>query len=108
MNTSQRRANGTVRIVEEVLVEHPEVAQVAVIGVPHEKWGEAVTAIVVPTAPEAVDAEDIKEFADERLADYKQPKTVEFRDELPQTPYGKIDKNALRDPFWEGEDREIN
>lgn len=94
--------------VEEVLATHSEVAQVAVIGIPDEKWGEAVTAIVVPTESEAIDEDDIKSFANEKLADYKRPKTVEFREELPKTPYGKIDKKALREPYWEGEERDIS
>jgi fatty-acyl-CoA synthase/long-chain acyl-CoA synthetase len=93
--------------VEDKLITHPGVTQVAVIGVPDEKWGEAVTAIVVP-ANEEVTAEDIHDFADEELADYKRPKHVEFRDELPKTPYGKIDKTALREPFWEEADRDVN
>lgn len=93
--------------VEEVLVEHPGVNQVAVIGIPDEKWGEAVTAIVVPSDND-VTADEIHEFTDDRLADYKRPKRIEFRGELPETPYGKIDKKALREPFWEESDREIN
>lgn len=93
--------------VEDVLITHDGVSQVAVIGVPDEKWGEAVTAIVVPD-DEDLTADEIHDFADEELADYKRPKHVEFRDELPQTPYGKIDKTALREPFWEESDREIN
>lgn len=93
--------------VEEVLIEHDSVNQVAVIGVPDEKWGEAVTAIVVPEDDE-VTVQDVRSFADENLADYKRPKNVEFTDELPKTPYGKIDKKALREPFWEGEERDIS
>lgn len=93
--------------VEDVLVTHEGVSQVAVIGIPDEKWGEAVTAIVVPE-DESIVAEDIQAFADEELADYKRPKQIKFRDELPQTPYGKIDKKALREPFWEDSDRDIN
>jgi fatty-acyl-CoA synthase/long-chain acyl-CoA synthetase len=93
--------------VEEALDEHPDVGQVAVIGVPDEKWGEAVTAIVVPREEGAVSEAEIKEFADGRLADYKKPKTVEFVSNLPTTPYGKVDKQALREPYWEGEEREI-
>jgi fatty-acyl-CoA synthase/long-chain acyl-CoA synthetase len=92
--------------VEDVLATHPGVAQVAVIGVPDEKWGEAVTAIIVPDGEVTVEA--IQEFADAELADYKRPKHVEFREELPKTPYGKIDKKALREPFWAEADREIN
>lgn len=93
--------------VEEKLVEHPGVNRVAVIGIPDEKWGEAVTAIIVP-ADDDVTEEEIQEFADDELADYKRPKRIEFRAELPETPYGKIDKKALREPFWEASDRDIN
>ncbi|WP_136718325.1 class I adenylate-forming enzyme family protein [Halorientalis salina] len=92
--------------VEDVLATHPDVAQVAVIGVPDEKWGEAVTAIIVPDGE--VTQADIDDFADEELGDYKRPKHVEFRDELPKTPYGKIDKKALREPYWDDSDRSIN
>lgn len=92
--------------VEDVLATHPNVAQVAVIGVPDEKWGEAVTAIIVPDGE--VTSADIHDFSDDELGDYKRPKHVEFRDELPKTPYGKIDKKALREPYWDGSDRSIN
>lgn len=92
--------------VEDVLATHPNVAQVAVIGVPDEKWGEAVTAIIVPDGE--VSSGDIHDFADDELGDYKRPKHVEFRDELPKTPYGKIDKKALREPYWDDSDRSIN
>ena len=94
--------------VEEVLMTHSEVNQVAVIGIPDEKWGEAVTAIIIPEEPNTIDEADVKSFADEELADYKKPKVVEFVDELPKTPYGKIDKKALREPYWEGEGRDIS
>lgn len=93
--------------VEEVLVEHPGVNQVAVIGIPHEKWGEAVHAVVIPEHDD-VTAADIQAFADEQLADYKKPKSTEFVEELPQTPYGKVDKKALREPYWEDEERDIS
>jgi fatty-acyl-CoA synthase len=93
--------------VEEALAEHSGVSEVAVIGVPDEKWGEAVTAIVVPKDETTMSEEDMKTFADSQLADYKKPKNVKFVDSLPQTPYGKIDKNALREPYWENEDRQV-
>ncbi|MFB6207667.1 MAG: class I adenylate-forming enzyme family protein [Haloglomus sp.] len=93
--------------VEDALVEHDGVQEVAVIGIPDEEWGEAVTAIVVPHDGETVSAGDIEAFAEDRLADYKQPKHVEFVDEIPKTPYGKKDKKALREPYWEDEQREI-
>lgn len=93
--------------VEAVLDEHPEVKEVAVIGVPDDDWGEAVMAVVVPHDEDAVTAADIQAFADERLADYKRPKQVEFVEEIPKTPYGKMDKNALREPYWEEQERAI-
>lgn len=95
--------------VEEALDEHPEVRQVAVIGVPHGDWGEAVKAIVVPEteASESL-AADILAFADEHLADYKEPKSVDFVEEIPETPYGKMDKKALRERYWEDEERQIS
>lgn len=94
--------------VEEVLATHPGTSQVAVIGVPDEKWGEAVTAIIIPTEEDRPGEEEIQSFADNELADYKKPKNVEFTDEFPQTPYGKIDKKALREPYWDEEDRDIS
>ncbi|MEF8914322.1 class I adenylate-forming enzyme family protein [Natronomonas sp.] len=94
--------------VEEALDEHEALTEVAVIGVPDDEWGEAVTAICVPQADADVSESDIKAFADDRLADYKKPKHVEFVDEIPKTPYGKMDKKALRDDYWADEDREIS
>lgn len=97
------------REVEDVLAGHPQVAQAAVIGVPHPDWGEAVHAVVVArTAPEATLTEaGLIEFSRDKLANYARPKTVEFVAELPQTPFGKIDKKVLRAPHWEGRDRAI-
>jgi fatty-acyl-CoA synthase len=93
--------------VEEVLDEHPEIQQVAVIGTPDDEWGELVTAIVVPHDDADVTDADIMTFADDRLADYKRPKRVEFIDDIPKTPYGKMDKKALRDPYWQDAERDI-
>jgi fatty-acyl-CoA synthase/long-chain acyl-CoA synthetase len=95
--------------VEEALDEHPDVSQVAVIGVPHEDWGEAVKAVVIPEGEGSAELEsDILTFAAEHLADYKQPKNVDFVESIPETPYGKMDKKALRDRYWEDRERRIN
>jgi len=91
--------------VERVLAEHPAVVEVAVIGVPDEKWGESVKA-VVSLEGEATEKEIIA-FARERLAAYKCPKTVDIADELPHNPTGKILKKELRKPYWEGRDRAV-
>ncbi|MCW8172419.1 hypothetical protein D8S78_07475 [Natrialba swarupiae] len=86
----------------------PDVADVSVIGVPHEEWGEAVRAVVVPREDSPpVDVDDILEYAGERLAGYKRPKSVEVAAELPTTSIGKIDKATLRDRHWADEDRRI-
>jgi long-chain acyl-CoA synthetase len=85
--------------VEEVLAQHPDVAEVTVIGTPHERWGETVTAVVVPRAGADCRADDLVAFARERLAGYKLPRVVEFVDELPRTPTGKVLKRRLRDRF---------
>ena len=89
--------------VERVLAEHDAVVDVAVIGVPDDKWGEVVKAVVVVEG-EASEAELIA-HARERLAGYKCPKTVDIVDELPRNPTGKVLKKELRKPHWEGRDR---
>ncbi len=85
--------------VEEALSQHPEVDDVAVIGVPHEHWGETVKALVIPRAGTAPAAEELIAFARERLAGYKLPRSVEFVDELPRTPTGKVLKRELRQRY---------
>src|SRR5258705_4653669 len=91
--------------VERVLAEHPAVVDVAIIGVPDEKWGEVVKA-VVQLEGEA-DEKELIAFCRERLAAYKCPKTVDIKDELPRNPTGKILKKDLRKQYWEGRDRAI-
>ncbi|MGI8882075.1 MAG: AMP-binding protein [Jatrophihabitans sp.] len=93
--------------VEDVLSSHDAVKEVAVIGIPDEKWGEMVTALVVADGSEVTEAELIAHCR-ESLAGYKCPKRIEFRDELPRTATGKLQKFKLRQPFWEGQGRQVN
>jgi len=95
------------REVEDVLYEHPDVREAAVIGVPDEKWGERVHAILVTEEGRTPDLPEILAFARERLAAYKVPKSGDFMDELPKNATGKILKTELRKPYWDSEDRGI-
>jgi long-chain acyl-CoA synthetase len=85
--------------VEEVLAQHPGVADVTVIGLPDVRWGEAVTALVVRREGAPVGAAELIEFARERLAAYKLPRAIEFVDEFPRTPTGKVLKRELRERY---------
>jgi acyl-CoA synthetase (AMP-forming)/AMP-acid ligase II len=94
--------------VEDVIFSHPAVAEVAVIGVPHEKWGETVKALVVLAEGAEAQESEIIAHCKERVAGYKAPTSVEFRDSIPRTATGKIQKFKLRRPYWEGVDRGVN
>lgn len=93
--------------VERVLSEHPAVMEVAVVGVPDEKWGESVKAFVALRDGASATEEEIIAYSRERLAHYKCPKTVELLPALPRNPTGKILKRELRAPYWEGQGRQV-
>ena len=95
------------REIEDVILKHPAVFEVAVIGVPDEKWGESIKAIVALKQGQKVAEEDIINFCKEHLASYKKPKSVEFIDAIPKNPYGKVLKRALREKYWAGEARRV-
>jgi fatty-acyl-CoA synthase len=94
--------------VESAICDHPDIAEVAVIGVPDDQWGEAVKAIVVLKQGREATAADIINFVKQRIAGYKTPKSVEFVSALPRNASGKILRRHLRDPYWAGKDRQVN
>jgi long-chain acyl-CoA synthetase len=96
--------------IENVLLSHPKVGDAAVFGIPHEDWGEEVKAVIEPA--EGVEAndelvEEILAFCAGKLAKFKTPKTIDFTDEMPRDPNGKLYKRKLRDPYWEGVQRSL-
>tara|TARA_R110002033_G_scaffold22819_5_gene54713 strand:- start:1735 stop:3366 length:1632 start_codon:yes stop_codon:yes gene_type:complete len=94
--------------VENALYANPKVADVAVIGVPDEKWGEAVKACVVVKAGQELTEAELIADARSRIAGYKCPKSIDFIEALPRNPSGKILRKDLRAPYWEGKDRAVN
>jgi acyl-CoA synthetase (AMP-forming)/AMP-acid ligase II len=94
--------------VEDVLFSHPAVAEVAVIGVPSEKWGETIKALVVLAAGEKADEAELIAWCKDKAAGYKAPTSIEFRDELARTATGKLQKFKLRQPYWDGQGRQVH
>ena len=94
--------------VEDALFSHPAIAEVAVIGVPSEKWGETIKALVVLAPGEEATEAELIAWCKDRLAGYKAPTSVEFRDELARTATGKLQKFKLRQPYWDDRDRQVN
>ena len=94
--------------VEDAIFSHSDVAEVAVIGVPDEKWGELVLALVVKTPGSTLTADELIAYTKTKLAGYKCPKRIEFRDALARTATGKLQKFKLREEFWAGRERKVN
>ncbi|MBW8825751.1 MAG: AMP-binding protein [Acidobacteria bacterium] len=94
--------------VEDCLFQHPAVAECAVIGVPDEKWGETIKALVVLRPGATADEAELIAFTRERLSHFKCPTSIELRDGLTRTATGKLQKYLLRQPYWEGRERQIN
>jgi len=95
------------REVENVLFEHPEIADAAVIGIPDERYGESLMAFVVPRAGRTPAADSLIAFCRARLAGYKIPRRIEFRNDLPRNATGKVLKTELRSPYWAGRSRAV-
>ncbi|WP_231388800.1 AMP-binding protein [Marmoricola sp. URHB0036] len=94
--------------VEDVIFSHPDVAEVAVIGVPSDKWGETIKALVVRTEGSELTEQELIDYCKSKVARFKAPSSVEFRDVLARTATGKLQKFKLRQPYWEGRDRQVN
>ena len=94
--------------VEDAIFSHPDVAEVAVIGVPDEKWGETIKALVVTNDDSELTEQELIDYVKSKVARYKAPSSVEFRDELARTATGKLQKFKLRQPYWDGRERQVN
>ena len=95
--------------IESALFAHPDIADVAVFGIPDDKWGETVHACLVKAeGSDEIALEDLQTFARERLAGYKIPRSMEYVDTLPRNPSGKILRRLLREKYWQGKERQVN
>jgi long-chain acyl-CoA synthetase len=94
--------------VESAVYGHPDVAEVAIIGIPDDKWGEAVKAVIALKPGATADEGSILDYAKTRIASFKAPKSVDFIEALPRNASGKILKRELRAPYWEGKDRAVS
>jgi long-chain acyl-CoA synthetase len=96
--------------IEAELLCHPKVADAAVFGIPHDEWGEEIKAVVQPepgVEPGRALTAELVEFLTDRLARFKLPRSIDYTDELPRDPNGKLYKRRLRDPYWAGLERRI-
>ena len=94
--------------VEASLAAHPDIVEIAVIGVPDDRWGEKVKAVAVRRSGSSLSELELLKWAGDRLAGYKRPRSVDFVEKLPRNASGKILKRALREPYWQGRDRAVN
>lgn len=95
------------REIEEVIIRHPAVREVAVIGIPDTKWGEAIKAVVSLAPGFAATEEELIAFCKDNIASYKKPGSIDIVDELPKNNYGKVVKLELRAKYWKDETRQI-
>ncbi|HEX3182108.1 MAG TPA: hypothetical protein VHR44_12765 [Beijerinckiaceae bacterium] len=94
--------------VENAIYGHPEVAEVAVIGVPSQRWGEEVKAVIVAKAGHTPREDDVIAWARERIAAFKAPKSIEIIDAFPRTATGKVLRRELKEKYWRGYERKVN